>query len=281
MLKKKKYTFARKLMILLIILSMLTSSLGLTLSSAAAPTNGLVASWSLDEGTGTVAADSVGGANGTVGGAAWVAGKTGKALDFNGTDSNYLSVGNTIGTYDTLTVGMWVNMRSFTNSQSSLLTCNGWQAGALQLRIDSTNNIIFQVNGNSSSGDPTWGSVSSTSGSFGTDKLNSWHHVAVTYSDTAKTVSFYIDGVLNTTAAYDTARSVILGPLQIGGWNWTGKTINGSIDEVKVYNRVLTASEVAQLADQNPSPTPTPGSGVNLALNKPATASLGANPGYT
>ncbi len=213
------------------------------------PVSGMAAYWAFNEGSGTTASDSIGTASGNVSGAAWVNGKSGKALDFNGQDSNYVAVSGNAGTFDRLTIGMWVKVDSLPHECNSLLSCDGWDSGDVQFRIDSANsNLIFALNGNSSPEDPYYGGVSSTSNSFGPSMFDSWHHVAVTYDSVSKTVKFYIDGVLNKTATYTSARSAVLSGFELGSYNWTSRTLDGTIDEVKVYNRVLSGSEITALA---------------------------------
>jgi len=93
-----------------------------------------------------------------------------------------------------------------------------------------------------------------------------WHHLIVTVNR-ANNATFYIDGVNGGTAGIS-ARSGSLsnaGTMKIGRYGaGASEYFNGSIDEVRVYNRVLTADEVKQHYDQtrrnfvinNPSGTP-------------------------
>ena len=76
---------------------------------------------------------------------------------------------------------------------------------------------------------------------------SSWTHVALTYGTTNQ-VQFYVNGVLQATTP------VVLNtnagaPLRIGV-NAQGRNdefFGGSIDEVRVYNRVLSAADVTEL----------------------------------
>ena len=73
-----------------------------------------------------------------------------------------------------------------------------------------------------------------------------WHHVAVTKSGT--TVIFYLDGVAYAAPPYDSGGYTFAGPGCIGGWlNPSGlvdNTFYGAIDELAVYNRILSGAEV-------------------------------------
>lgn len=77
--------------------------------------------------------------------------------------------------------------------------------------------------------------------------VNQWTHLAITYSSIAQEAKIYINGHLNKTAT-----GVILNTSGIGagiGYNSGDATFNGSIDEVRIWNKVRTDVEV--LADMN------------------------------
>jgi hypothetical protein len=71
---------------------------------------------------------------------------------------------------------------------------------------------------------------------------NTWVHVAMTYDGT--TLRFYRNGTQVATAAASGAVSATTGALRIGGNSPWGDYFSGMIDEVRVYNRVLTAAEI-------------------------------------
>lgn len=76
---------------------------------------------------------------------------------------------------------------------------------------------------------------------------NNWHYVVGTYDRTSTTAKIYIDGVLkNTNAAITTGPISNTSDLLIGSRSGTAAGMGGSIPVVKVYNRVLTAAEVAR-----------------------------------
>ncbi|MEO5955285.1 MAG: LamG domain-containing protein, partial [Nitrospiraceae bacterium] len=77
----------------------------------------------------------------------------------------------------------------------------------------------------------------------GTIADTNWHHVAVTFTDSTNTLQIYLDGALATTAtkaleADGVGHLVTLGNLQ--GTN----AFSGTLDEVRIYNRVLTLAEI-------------------------------------
>ncbi len=86
------------------------------------------------------------------------------------------------------------------------------------------------------------------SGVFSTTVItdtNTFHHVAVTKS--GANVFFYVDGVAESVGPYDPG-FVFNGPMAIGarGGDY-GTSFFGSIDEVSVYNRALSASEIQSI----------------------------------
>ena len=78
-----------------------------------------------------------------------------------------------------------------------------------------------------------------------------WHHVVLTRNATNGNVKIYIDGVLDKTGSTDTG-DVGTSFKSIGRIEDTGGTpeyFNGYLDEVKIYNRILTSSEVQTIYD--------------------------------
>jgi hypothetical protein len=75
---------------------------------------------------------------------------------------------------------------------------------------------------------------------------NGWNYVAVTYN--GSTITTYINGVLAATGNEPGANLCSGAPLIIGSW-WEGAPayFQGSVDEVRVYNRALSQSEITQI----------------------------------
>ena len=89
--------------------------------------------------------------------------------------------------------------------------------------------------------------------------LNQWHHVAVTYSGSrwAEGVKIYIDGQEAKQKILFDDLNALAGlmkrePLRIGGGGGFATRFHGNIDEVRVYNRALSADEVGMLANRTP-----------------------------
>ena len=225
----------------------------LPLSSSAAtlgrsPNNlGLVSYWKFDEGVGTKAMDNNGkGNNGTITGATWTNGKFGKALSFNGS-TNYVSAGtsDTLNMTGDFTSSLWFktpgqglnNWGSLIGRGTASYFINapnkGWYLVARN--ISGTNYINFQYSGASTAQQVSW--------TGGADNL--WHHAVV--SRQGNLFSIYIDGVLKsslTTAVGDMSTS---GEGFFIGRGRSTDYFIGSIDEVRIYNRALSAVEIANL----------------------------------
>jgi len=76
-----------------------------------------------------------------------------------------------------------------------------------------------------------------------------WHHVAYTYDGT--THKLYLDGaVVSTSTAAPNAHAVTRA--QLGAYN-SGSSFNGLLDDIRIYNAPLTATQVATLAAGNAS----------------------------
>jgi len=203
---------------------------------------GLVGYWAMNEGNGTIAGDKSGnGNNGTLTGATiptWADGKRGKALNFDGSAS-YVDVGNRSNLKQTgdFTVSAWV----FRTTQT-YPTLIGWDASYLT----NAYYLVYYTTDNSWH-TQTGGGSSVTIG--GNTTSDTWHYLTVVFDKTNSKVRLYLDGSLDTATdksisiSYSDATDFQIGKNVAGGTqNW-----KGSIDDVRIYNRALSATEVAAL----------------------------------
>ena len=73
--------------------------------------------------------------------------------------------------------------------------------------------------------------------------LNVWTHLAVTYDGT--TLRLFVNGVqVRNRNQRPAPRSTTAGALRIGGNSVWGEYFKGLIDEVRIYNRALTVTEI-------------------------------------
>jgi PKD repeat protein len=210
-----------------------------TKSSQAAPIaisvldpSGLVASFAFDEGSGGSVSDSSGnGNNGTIAAASWGAGKFGSALIFNGTSSMVTipdspSLDLTTG----MTLEAWVNPA----------TLGGWRDIIYKGPFDK----YVLLGSTPQAQTPGAGGTFNGSALTGTGALplNTWSHLAATYDRSV--LRLYVNGVQVASRAVTAAIEVSDGPMTIGGDLDYGQYWQGAIDNVRIYNRALTAAEI-------------------------------------
>ena len=100
--------------------------------------------------------------------------------------------------------------------------------------------------------------------------LNTWNHVAGVYNASARTLEIYVNGVLDNGVLLGTVPSAQFDPnlsVSIGKRN-TGYYFDGTIDEVKVYNRALSQAEIQ--GDMNTSSVTTSNTPPTIALLSPS-----------
>ncbi len=252
----------------LIIAALATASL--VLSSRADITTGLVAQWEFDDGPGSsIAVDSSGtGNDGTLTGFSdttftnmWVSGRFGDALLFNtnGDIGDYVSVANAssldsfssgaVGTRQ-FTLAAWVRLSVPGSAQSN--SCAIITKGAVNLEQYSLgiSNGLFQCEVRNSSGKS--GQVVNSTFS---PVAGVWYHVVAIWWASPQEHWMYINGAFNNTyggVGFLTTLFTTNYPLTIGNREVTagaGFTLpfQGEIDDVRIYNRVLTPSDIYQL----------------------------------
>lgn len=200
----------------------------------------LVGWWKLDDGSGTVALDSSDfGYNGTlVNTPTWTTGPDNGALSFDPGSSEYVTVADQPPLKPShLTVAAWLNPTTIDTTYESAVaktSSGGWGDGwGLLSWTNGEGKIRFYIN------DWTGAVVSSTL------PTSTWSHVVGTYDRT--NIKLYVNGVLVDTFPYTTAIDHSDSVLRIGdahNYFW-----NGSIDDVRIYNRALTGTEVDALYD--------------------------------
>jgi len=203
--------------------------------------------WAFDETEGTTTTDL--GSNqydGTLLGPIWNSGINNNALEFDGVNDLVdcgSGAGLDMGT-DDWSVAAWVKMGSNQNSYPTILA-----KGA----TSSTNaGYWFYISGSKIKFSISDGSqrISTYSETVNiTD--NNWHHIAVTINRAGNAV-FYVDG--NTAGTYDVSSfsgKHISNPtriLTIGAAGSSTTYVNGKLDEIQIYRRILTSDDVAALA---------------------------------
>lgn len=207
----------------------------------------VVGAWFLDEGSGTVAKDSVGSSHGKINNAVWVSGKYGKTLQFNGTNANVEIMNTGALSVDTFTIMAWINVPGFTGTWQTIVTLN--TDGPIRnygLFINEGSGLIHY----SFTSNKAWQSFNAKTNVVD----GKWHHIAATY-DRSKFIC-YVDGKVDGETPInnlkpDTAVNV---PVTIGSWVGGG-WLKGSVDEVALYDNALTSAQIADIMNKGLSTT--------------------------
>jgi hypothetical protein len=192
----------------------------------------LIASYTMDEGQGTVVSDSSGnGNNGLVSRAAWCQGHLGSSLDFNG-QGGHIAIPNSQSLDihgNAITLSAWFKMSELNDDGAFV-----FRDSQYFLRIDNVGRLCFVLYL------PVWTEVKTSWADRIVD--NNWHHTVAVY-DGAE-MSIYLDGVsvAHLTAAGNIQQKIsdIWIGSQAGGYNQFG----GLLDEVKIYNNALNSSQI-------------------------------------
>jgi len=168
----------------------------------------------------------------------WVNGKYGKALLFDGVD-DYVSVTPQGSVSGQFTVVAWVNVAD--TSARAIVGTRSPTDYSFDFKLQN-GNIIHGDIGNGAS----W-ITTSADASF-TYSLNTWYQIVYVVNTTSYTI--YVNGqqvgsgtyAANTPLLFDSNHQIKIG--QFGGG---GEFFNGMIDEVRIFNRALSPSEVATL----------------------------------
>ncbi|MDB6018444.1 MAG: Laminin sub domain 2 [Pedosphaera sp.] len=235
------------------------------LSALYDPLNQSLSTWlPFEEGTGTTTADASGHGNmGTLFNmmpSDWTAGVRGEALNFDGVD-NYVQISNQLGA--SFTIACWVKTSQLfqqvdpTYDGTGILwadvggAANDFILGGTR-STNGVNRLSFFVGG----AEATFSGSQEIS-------TGQWRHLAVTRDGVTGAVKLYVNGILD---ASGTANTAILNAnpiIAIGGNILDGRYFNGTIDDVRLYSRVLTAGEIATLL---------PGTPPTVTLTTPAAA---------
>ncbi len=207
---------------------------------------GLVALWHMDEGSGSTVYDSVGNNDGTITGATWVDGKFGKALSFDGVD-DYVAVPDSasLDGMAELTISVWVKFNSLTGTWNHIIEKYGspWD--------------VYGISVNTNTGTFRYGITTDVDGATGwldsgySVDMDTWYFLTLSYD--GSDLKFYIDGNLHNSTSWTgnlITSNEILEIVETANQNYY---VNGTIDEVAIYNRALTPEEIAAHAADVPT----------------------------
>jgi hypothetical protein len=196
--------------------------------------------WLFDEGKGDTAMDSSSNGNdGTLMGAPeWVAGQFGKALEFDAA-GDYVDCGSGIQLANkSFSWSFWLQRHTVGGDQLIIGQGVGAQHQGLVIGFRGSNVLTFAF----------WSNDLDTLSTH-TDK--DWHHWAGTYNATDKSRNIYFDGTeirSGTASANYQGSGILCLAGGCGGWA-AGRFFNGIIDEVAMFNIVLTDKDVQTIME--------------------------------
>jgi hypothetical protein len=248
------------------VLSYGTNVLFQTYSSLATLKNGLVAYYPFN---GNANDASGNGNNGIINGAILTSDRNGNANNafyFDGNNFTRISVPSVpnLNLVNDFSISSWINGTTFRSSSSTvrmILSKSGDNVG-------SPNGYNYGIWGDESLTNSQVGSINfqalpfNTSatypkGSSGLIQINSWYNFIVTYSKSTSTLKYYLNNVLIDTKILAFEIGVNNNALWIGSQDsmfTTKKTFEGKIDDIGIWNKVLSAEEIKFLFEKDFKP---------------------------
>jgi hypothetical protein len=207
-----------------------------------------VASWKLDEGSGTTAADGSGQNRPlTLSSASWTdRARLDGGLRGNGTSVAGSTTGPVLDTTNSFTVSAWARL-SAKDHISTVATQSGTRAGTFQLYYSqSLDRWVF----NRYSADTDSPTITRAQ-SLRSPVVGAWTHLLGVYDQNKKQLRLYVNGRLQSTADYTTPWAA-KGSFEVGRMKASGAYADhfeGDLDQVQVWNRVVFDNELAAIAN--------------------------------
>lgn len=204
----------------------------------------LVGYWSFDDSGAITAIDYSGNNNdGKIYGALPISGISGQALSFDGVD-DYIE-------FPPLTNGSKTFSFCFKTTATGVERFLSYDGGYYQdlwsIQLDSNGKVLFGAREIESGDCPQL---------IGSNMVNDgqWHHLVLVLNTETNESTLYIDGEVQAYSSQLTSDLTMFDHVFYGMWdnfNYNGAYTNGTIDEIRIYNRVLSAAEIQSLY-QNP-----------------------------
>ena len=205
--------------------------------------SGLVGHWTFDgkDMSGGVARDISGqGNHGNTSGIStstfYTVGKIGQGAKFDGVD-DYITFASSPTPGSEMTVSTWVY-----KSADGILVYRGSSACCLSYHLKITSGKARFAIVTTSGSNPDIEIISNAS-----IPDNTWTLVTATYSSSNSNLSLYINGTFDTSGSYTGTIYNSVVTMNIGARNTPSSFLTGTLDDVRIYSRALTASEILQL----------------------------------
>jgi len=203
------------------------------------PTDGLVGYWPLNNINNGSVQELINGYTGSVQeGVLTGSGKIGGAAKFEGEDA-YISIDSGPDVSESFSIAAWVNANNINHTEYPLAVSK-WQRGVNRdylIGVFNDGRLYSQFNSEPDGNKTTI---------FGPEvSLSTWYHCVLVYDGTGG--MFYVDGTSRgqKDGKFDnTSSNIVIGSKDGGGNPW-----NGLVDDVRIYNRALSESEIQRLYD--------------------------------
>ena len=195
--------------------------------------------WDFNENSGSTISDGSTNSNSgnLVNGPQWTTGRFGTAINFDGTSKSVdISDDESLDITGEITLEAWINSLS-TGGYHAIVHKRADEVANYHMGLWQGNNVYFRFYNNGTEYHHETTSSPITTGN--------WHHVAVTFNEANNTVKIYVDGEQEYIDSSETGTMQTNDlPVQIGYISDSLYAFNGSIDEVKIWNRALSQNEI-------------------------------------
>ena len=203
--------------------------------------------WKLDEGVGTVIKDATGNnRNGRlIHNGYWSEGVSGSALEFVGPGAVVVPASGRLNISDSITISAWIRLNNYATTVNIIKKYNDYKNGSWYISLntkapyDKLRFVFIDENGRYREFE-----------SKNTIPLGKWVHIAVTYQNRAR---LYVNGVetvcdeLNVAIKAAPTEKLYIGSDKAASHSEVDTYLDGAIDDVRIYDTVLTKDEIKSL----------------------------------
>lgn len=187
-------------------------------------------------------------------------GNVGGALDLSSPANGYASTARPhLDTLRSFSVSAWARLpRTEPTGAQIIATQAGKEQSGFELYYSASYRrwVFNRYNSDTAGVDPT--RAMANLGKPAADQVypgDSWHHLLGVYDGTLKELRLFVDGGLVSTVPFAPAPWDATGPVQVGAGSYGGKPdafFTGQIDDVHLYDRVVSKDEAGDLFKQHP-----------------------------
>ncbi len=166
------------------------------------------------------------------------AGKVGQGIDFRQVGQVSIASSSVLNNMTQLTYCAWLRPRTFGIVNYGFIFSKGFTR---YFAVSNSNKLTLNINHND-------GGLSKTS--TNSISMNVWNHLCASWTggNSVSSIALYVNGAEISGSGTDRAGSAV-SDSGVSLISQTGRELDGILDEVRVYNRVLSASEIKQLYD--------------------------------